>query len=122
MGIAFITAKAASFEHQTEAEYEQRLASENIFSGLPENVTPKFRCRPSAGEMPSEGLPVLLRDTSDCIEVFHMNEKIGLMMSPDASELRVYLHQLETTIVAARVVEVQTISNIFLVQLDVTRP
>jgi|GEM_PF-1212017 len=117
MGIAFISTKAKRFKQQTEALFEEKIASENIFSGLPENVIPTFRCRSLTSDLPEVGVRVLIRDTGSTVDVLLMNVRIGFVMPQDASELRDYLNRINSIIVAAQVTESQPISNIFLVQL-----
>jgi hypothetical protein len=117
MGIAFITAKAERFKHQRDAAFEDQLLSENLFSGLPEIVRSTYRCRCVVDELPEIGTPVLLYRSEGKINVFHLNKQIGVIMSPDSSEVGELMLRRKTEAFAAHVVEQRPISRVFLVLL-----
>jgi|SRR5882672_2890370 len=118
MGIAFITAKAEAYKHRREAKYEEQIASKNLFSGLPDAVERTYRCKGTSDELPSMGKMVLLYFTGGQIKVLDLNEEVGRVMSPDASELKELLRKANTQILPAKVVEARQLSKVFLVQLN----
>ena len=122
MGIAFLTKKADKFRQKKEKGFEEQIASGNLFSGLPETVQNQFRCNCTIGELPEVGTPVLLYESNRQIDVFLKNKKIGTVMTPDAGELKKMMAHAHTEVFPALVVEVQEISKIFIVQLNLAQP
>jgi predicted mannosyl-3-phosphoglycerate phosphatase (HAD superfamily) len=122
MGIAFIASKAEKFKHQRDAAFEEQMASENIFSDLPDTVQPTYRCKSVTDDLPEIGTPLLLYRSKGKVDVFYMNKKIGQMMSPDSSEVGEIMVRQKTAALAGRVVELRPISRIFLVQLQRPTP
>lgn len=118
MGIEFITAKAKKFRHQRDAAFEEQLASENLFSGLPDTVEPTYRCKSTVERVPDVGTMVLLHDANNAISVFHVNIQIGVVMASDSREVLALMRKAETEVFAAQVVEAQPMSKTFLVRLQ----
>src|SRR5208282_3504304 len=112
MGIAFITAKAEKFRHQRDAAFGEQLASKNLLSGLPETVRSTYRCKSLVKELPDVGTPVLLYRAEGKIKVFHLNQHIGQMLSPDSSEVGEIMVRQKTEALAALVVEQRPVSGI----------
>jgi hypothetical protein len=121
MGVAFITKKAEEFEQKTDKEFEDQIATGNLFSGLAETVQDWFRCVSTNGELPQPGTGVLLYDNGTQIDVVLNNKCIGRVMSPDASELRKLMAHTGAEVFTALVVEVQTLSKIFTVQVTMPK-
>ena len=96
MGIAFITAKAERFKSKREKEYEEQLASENLFSGLPDAIARTYRCKSTSDQLPAAGTMVLLYSSGSNILVLHLNQEIGTVMSPDASDVRALMKEAHT--------------------------
>ena len=118
MGIAFILAKAEKHEHRRDESFADELDAENLLSGLPEKTTHQFRCEASGDNLPKVGVGILLYKTGEKIVAFSFNTQVGIVMSPDASDLCELMEQMGTEACAARVVEVRKTSKIFLVQLE----
>lgn len=121
MGIAFLTKKAEKFSQRKDKAFEDQIASGNLFSGLPETVKHLFRCKCTSGELPEVGTPVLLYETGGQIDVILKNKKIGTVMTPDADELKKMMAHAHTEVFPAVVVELQTLSNSFIVQLSLSQ-
>lgn len=117
MGIAFLTKKAEKFEQRKDKAFEDQIASGNIFSGLPETVNNLFRCIATCGDLPEAGTLVLLYDNGEQIDVVLKNKNIGMVMTPDAGELKKMMAHAHTEVFTAQVVETQALSNNFIVQL-----
>ena len=111
-------AKAKRFKHHRDAAFEEQIASENIFSKLPDAVQSTYRCKTVIDVLPEIGTPVLLYRSDAKIKVFYMNKQIGQMMSPDSSEVGKIMVRQKTEALAGHVVEQRPISGIFLVQLQ----
>ena len=121
MGIAWITKKAGRFKQQKDEAFADQMASENLFSGLPETVQKVFRCQSAGGELPEVETPVLLYESNGKIDVFFQNKQIGTVMPQDTVELKELLAHVHTEVLGARIVEIQPLSKIFLVQLHATK-
>jgi hypothetical protein len=116
MGIAFITAKAERFKARREKEYEEQLASENLFSGLPDAITRTYRCKSTSDLLPATGTMVLLYCSGDSILVLCLNQEIGRVMSPDASDVWALMKEARTDMIPAQVREARPLSKVFSVQ------
>ena len=121
MGIEFVTKKAEKFKHQKDEAFADQMASENLFSGLPDTVRQVFRCNSAGGELPVVGMPVLLYESGGKIDVFSKNKQIGTVMAQDTVDLKKVMAHARTEVLPAHVVEIQSISRIFLVQLHATK-
>jgi hypothetical protein len=122
MGIAFLTKKAEKFRQRKDKEFEDQIASGNLFSGLSETVQNLFRCNCTNGELPEVGTPVLLYETGGQIDVILKNKKIGMVMAPDAGELIKMMAHAHTEVFPAVVVGLQALSKSFIVQLNLFQP
>lgn len=120
MGIAFITAKAERFKAKRDKQYEEQFASENLFSGLPDTIARTYRCKPTSDHLPAAGTMVLLYDSGGSIMVLHLNQEIGKVMSPDASDVRALMKEAHTDMIPAQIVEVHPLSKVFSVQPQVS--
>lgn len=120
MGIAFITAKAERFKAKQEKEYEEQLASENLFSGLPDAIARTYRCKSTSTQLPAAGTLVLLYTSGESILVLHLNQEIGTVMSPDASEVRTMMKEAHADMIPAQVVDARPLSKVFSVKLQVS--
>ena len=120
MGIAFIKAKAESYRHRRDAAFEEQLASENLFSGLPDAVEPTYRCKSTTDGVPAIGTMLLLHDANSAISVFLLNKQIGVVMASDSRELRALMRKAATEVFAGQVVETQPMSKTFLVRLQLS--
>lgn len=116
MGIAFITAKAERFKAKRDKEYEQQLASENLFSGLSDAIARTYRCKSTGDQLPAAGTMVLLYISGNSILVLHLNQEIGAVMSPDASDVRALMKEAHTDMIPAQVVDARPLSKVFSVQ------
>src|SRR5207249_4134188 len=109
MGIAFITAKAERYKQRRDAAFEEQLASENLFSAQPENTQWSYRCKSDTEEIPAVGTAVLLYDSGEEIGVFHLNQQIGKVMTPDSTELRKCMRSAKTELLGAKVLEARPV-------------
>jgi len=118
MGIAFITAKAEKFKARRDAAYDDQLATENLLSGLPDSVAQTYRCKSTTSDLPVTGTMVLLYISGNSILVLQLNQEIGAVMSPDASDVRALMKAAHTDMMPAQVVVVRPLSKGFSVQLQ----
>lgn len=116
MGIAFITAKAERFKAKRDKEYEEQLTSENLFSGLPDAIAQTYRCKSTSAQLPAAGTMVLLYISGNSILVLHLNQEIGTVVSPDASEVLALMKEAHTDMIPAQVVDARPLSKVFSVQ------
>ncbi len=115
MGIEFITKKSQKFGTVRDAAFEDEFMSTNLFSAVPDATSELFRCKAVPDAMPEVGTAVLLYSTGAGIKVFHLNNQVGTVMSPDAAALKKKMADAHTEVVAAIVAETRPVSNIFLV-------
>ena len=120
MGIAFITAKAERFKGRREKGYEEHLAAENLFSGLPDTVARTYRCKSTDDQLPAVGTMVLLYDSGGSIMVLDLHQEIGKVMSPDASDVRALMRKAHTEMIPAQIVDARPLSKVFSVQPQVS--
>jgi|HubBroStandDraft_6_1064221.scaffolds.fasta_scaffold811252_1 hypothetical protein len=119
MGIAFITEKAKKFRQQRDAAFEEKMASDNLLSRLPDTSRTTYRCKSVTSSCPGIGTAVLLYKEQDGISVFSLNHRIGVAMSSDGRELAKVMTTLSTDVLAAHVVDVRPDTKIFLIQLQI---
>lgn len=117
MGIAFITAKAHKYKAQRDAAFEEQVASENLFSGLPDTVAPTYRCKCTSDKPPTPGAPLVLFRSGDEICVLYLNEVVGAVMAPESRELSTLMTQYGTEFLAGQVAEVRPLSGSVVIRL-----
>jgi len=117
MGIAFIAAKGKQFQHRSDRAFDEEFASGNLFSRLPDTITSEYRCAPFGGKMPEIGTQLVIYLAKEDIKAFHLNKPVGVVMSPDCEQLSQIMKETNVNLLPAEVVEIQALSNVFLVRL-----
>lgn len=120
MGVAFISAKRAGFEHRRDSAKEAELNDPNLFSALPEAKTALFRCELTQTDLLLQlGQMVLVSSTGDGrLSVLLTNRIVGRVLPQEAVRLQPTLNRCPAQMIPARVVKVPKLGRRFSIQIE----